>query len=781
MAFHTQSQLQQQQAQHQEYLRQLALSQQRFAERQMFEAIYHPQQIVTSASTSGGGGNPNPNVDGGNPRAIKISAKTVTMGYFDEVDTQNLVFFNADWDSVSFSDNVDSGIPIIDINNWYFTEMLDNKGSAAIIFMDNGDRYFILLDAGCNIVEKIFLPASIAHASTDSGGQLIQISYKNSDGNIVVKWWDGDVVFTHINTTVITSADYFYFGFQSEGYVFGDLTGTAYIYDETFSTYRVFHTRPDGQFIEVTRELTEDGKDYLHTIGNFNIYSYNFNSPQVVGKAAFNSSSYEVTLSAPISGLRRGMIIGTQDAYPPGSEPFDNNTFVSNISGNGLTITLSKYPNTTQNNEGVIFNGSFANTVNIVLADGSTSATIDVSGHDASINNLNLIGSDKAVLRFYKAYENSVMYAIYNHTTAVLNTSSFIRDLDVNNWYNSEHKRNFYSVYSPNGSEKFLGAHFTSNVTDGDFTVCEDLTFIWSNSDGEVFTHSIDTSVDSVRFCQSYYEFGETLYLFINYPESSELEIIAFLDDGSILNFDTGTLYANTTSPFFKAVLNKTLVSWVDSSRVAVGDTTTYGLLEVKSGQIQITGQIWLRPSTLYTRGETVLISYPEDVTIYLNHTTNTFQEIVGATAATNFLPFSENSYQNSINYETLANGIISFPGDFYGIWNPNNSLVITEDGIPAIAWKGDLNNAVKLTIDDGPEGYVWVEVWNYNGFTTVGFLTQANDYGSFWVVNGRIFLTQQVGDSSHIYLITPNTYVMKVIPTINFSRSSNDWINYND
>lgn len=59
MAFHTQQQLQQQQAQHQEYLRQLALSQQRFYERQMFEAVYNPQQIATSASTSGGGGNPN--------------------------------------------------------------------------------------------------------------------------------------------------------------------------------------------------------------------------------------------------------------------------------------------------------------------------------------------------------------------------------------------------------------------------------------------------------------------------------------------------------------------------------------------------------------------------------------------------------------------------------------------------------------------------------------------------------------------------------------------------
>ena len=56
MAFHTEQQLRQQQAQHEEYLRQLALSHQRFAERQMFEAIYHPQQIVTSASTSGGGG-----------------------------------------------------------------------------------------------------------------------------------------------------------------------------------------------------------------------------------------------------------------------------------------------------------------------------------------------------------------------------------------------------------------------------------------------------------------------------------------------------------------------------------------------------------------------------------------------------------------------------------------------------------------------------------------------------------------------------------------------------
>jgi hypothetical protein len=52
MAFHTDKQLQQQQAQHEEYLRQIAISQQRFTERQMFEALYHPKQPSFFSATN---------------------------------------------------------------------------------------------------------------------------------------------------------------------------------------------------------------------------------------------------------------------------------------------------------------------------------------------------------------------------------------------------------------------------------------------------------------------------------------------------------------------------------------------------------------------------------------------------------------------------------------------------------------------------------------------------------------------------------------------------------
>jgi hypothetical protein len=715
---------------------------------------------LSNTASSGGGGAGGP-VTSPNSKAIKISAKNNTIGYNDET-TGNLVFFNADWDAVSFSNNADTGIPYSDIDEWFFDEMIDGKGCLVRVNMLNGDRYFIFIDAGCNIIETVNLISS-ANGSTygnssnrnSSEGLAIQLSYRNESGRII-KWWNGDEIFTHIDTTINSSTDDFNLGWYGYDGAFNDGTTSAYINDTDLGYDRIFHCRLDGQFLEVTSSLIINGiqtqNGNLHCIGNFAISTFIFDTPNLGGTASYDTESFEVTLSVPVPGLRKGMDITGVD--------FAEFTQITAISNDGLTITVSAYPTSTDTDVPVVFIGSFLDTLRVMSSDG-TYTDFDVSEYDAKIEILfELIGSDKAVLALYRTFNNTVVYVIYNHTTGVLTSSDPISYLDYNQILNSDMKQNFSSsVNSVAGCEIFFGTQVGGNSWDGKMYRYEDLTFIWSNPLGEVFSYTFDTpAATTVGFSQANSGYGSPMYAVINSPEATiDLEIMRFNDNGTVDITSLGTTYSDWNGYLeYGALGDKTYISWKDNSRVLPDNKIQ--AFAVFAGGTSPVDQIWV---TDYNNGAQIgrtqyIAQFEEGVTYLFNDGLNEYYTIPDIINDGD-TQFRYNSWQNAINFEILSNAVL-FPGDgsFYLV-NPDYTPPVKLNGA-GLAFRGNSDYAVKLSEDGGLDGFIRVDVYDYEG-TLVNFVvTQSITYVDFAVVNERIFLSQNpIGDIWHFYIITPN------------------------
>ena len=741
--------------------------QQLMEQMRIFEAARAASSASAAAAGAGGGYLPQP-VDT-NPRAIKIAAKNNMIGYYDGANTGNLVFFTADWDSVSFSDNADTGIPYSDIDGWYFDEMIDGKGVLARITMNNNDRYYIFIDAGGNIIEKVHLIYGSTYGTSanrrSSEGLVIQLSYRNDSGRII-KWWNGDEIFTHTDTTINSNSNNFSLDYYGYDDAFSDGTTSASIIDEDLGYRRIFHCRPNGQFLEVTSSLRINGiqsqNESLHCIGNFAISTFQFDTPNLDGTASYDNGSFDVTLSAPVTGLRRGMEITGGD--------FDPGTLVTSISNDGLTITVSILPNLTNNDAPVIFIGNFLDTIRVTLADGTVHRDFDVSEYDAKFDILfELFGSDKAVLVLSRVFDSKVVYVIYSHTTGVLSTTTPINYLDYNQISNSDLKQTFYSsVNSVAGCERFLGAQLGNQTWDGKMYRYEDFTFIWSNSSGRVFTYTFDTSVETVGYNNTGYGYGSPMYAVINSPGSTDLEIMRFNDNGTVNITSLGTAYGYWNDYLeYGALGDNTYVSWKDSSRVLPDNKIQ--AFAVFAGGTGPVDQIWVTQNNNGAQiGKTQFIGQgDEGVTYLFNYGLNEYYTI--SDLVVGWTEFRYDSYQNAINFEMLSNAAL-YPGDgsFYLVNPSYTPPVKLEDGEPE-EFRGSSDYAVKLSIDGGPEGFIRINVYDYEG-TLVNFvITQATTYENFDVVNERIFLSQNpTGDTWHYYIITPNEdeYVFKEITT---------------
>jgi hypothetical protein len=607
-----------------------------------------------------------------------------------------------------------------------------------------------------------------------SEGLVIQLSYRNESGRII-KWWNGDEIFTHTDTTINSNTDDFDLDWYGYDDAFSDGTTSAYIYDTDLEYYRVFHCRPDGQFLEVTSSLRINGTpaqdSYLHCIGDFAISPFQFDTPTSLGSASYFDDSYTVTLSAPAPPLRRGMEITGDD--------FTNSTYIAEISNDGLELTISAYPNNTNTDAPVQFTGNFLDIIRVTLADG-TYTDFDVSEYDVNEYNDNLFGSDKAIFSLDRYFNNTVVYALYNHSTGQLNTTEPLDGFLSYQTFNNYIKENFYSVNSVAGSETFFGSRTGINSWDGKMYRYEDLTFIWSNSTGEIFDYTIDTSVETVGFYESNYDYGAPLYAVINSPESTDLEIMRFNDDGTVDITSLGTTYSDWTGYLgYGALGDKTWISWKDASRAgspSLGDIQAFAVF---TGDTTPADQIWVTENNNGAQfGKTQYIAqFDEGVTYLFNDELNEYYTIsdliLGDTQ------FRYYSYQNAIDFEMLSNGAL-YPddGSFYLVNPSYTPPVKLEDGEPETI-RGSSDYAVKLSIDGGLDGFIRISVYNYEGTLVNSVLTQDTDYQYFEVVNERIFLSQNpTGDTWHFYIVTPNEdeYVFKEITSNGISYFVNSW-----
>lgn len=717
--------------------------------------IFNEQRMLmnmalSNTASSGGGGAGGPAVSP-NPKAIKIAAKNVTFGYDDET-TGNLAFFNADWDAVLFSDNADTGIPYADITGWQFDEMIDGKGLLIRITMNIGDRYYLFIDAGCNIIETVHLVDDSTYGRsanrTTCEGLVIQLSYRNELGR-VIKWWNGDEIFTYIDTSINSSSNNFSLGWYSQDNAFSDGTTSAYINDLDLGN-RVFHCRPDGQFLEVTSTLkineTFAQDSLLYCVGNFAISYFIPSTPSLNGIVDYNSESFEITLRDPVPGLRIGMAITGPD--------FTEATLINNI--DGLTITVTKLPTTTENEIAVEFIGNFVDTFRVSLSDG-TYTDLNVSGLNASnVEDKGLFGSDKAFFILHRYFDNTAVYIIYNHSTgSLIGTSP--TDYFVNyTYYNARKKNFFYAVESINGCERFLGAQLGDSSWDGKMSRYNDFTFIWTNSAGEPFTYTFDTTAGTlgINYSNGY---GSPMYAVINSPESLDLEIIRFNDNGTVDITSLETTYSDWNGVMqYGALGDKTFVRYEDNSRISLDNKTQANA--VFAGGTSPADQIWVNnDNNVVAIGETYFISQTdEDVTYLFNYALNEFYE-TGDALSTWYL-FRETSYQNAINFETLSNAALLYPDSSFMLVNPTYTPPPTLNDGAGLEFKGSSDYAVKLSEDSGADGFVRIDVYNYEG-TLVNFvITQATGYNDFQVVNERIYLAQNpIGDIWHFYIITPN------------------------
>jgi hypothetical protein len=743
----------------------------------MYEASVNNAVAAAAAAAGSGGGSFK------KTRAIKIAAKNNTIGYFDQGDTQNLVFFTADWDAKSFSNNADTGIPYDDINDWYFDEMIDGKGVLVRVNMNNDDRYYIFVDAGGNIIETVHLIDDSTYGTSANRrsceGLVIQLSYRNDTGRII-KWWNGDEIFTHTDATINSGSNNFSLDYYGYDDAFSDGTTSAAINDTDLG-YRVFHCRPDGQFLEVTSSYyingTSPDNDYLFCVGNFAIFNYKFNSPTLGGTASYFNNSYEVTLSAPIPGLRVGMEITGDDFNAI-------TTYITSIAPGGTSFTISDYPSGNNTNEPITFNGFFIDTIRVMTADGSYT-DFDVSEYNASnIVNDDLFGSDKAIFMLRRYFDDTVVYVIYNHTTKNLTTSNIIDYDNDYSWLNRESKNLFGSVQSIVGCEKFLGVHYTYYDNDGIMNRYASLNFVWTDSTGNFyeysFTEAINNNEDYLGW-KSEYESGGTLYQIINSPGSNNVEIIRFNDNGTVDITSLGTTYSNSGDYFnINSLGDKTLISWYDNSRDIAPDYKKQSFVVFAGGTSSV-DQIWMNNQNGWaTIGKTLIITqYTEDKTYLFNYNLNEFYSIVGA--YDDYNEFRYNSYQDRIDFEELPNVTLNFSGNNYALVNPNYTPpFITEDGVLAQDFRGNYDYAVKLVNDD-VDGYTRIDVYDFEGTIVNSVLTQANGWDRFDVVGDRIFLLQSLGsDIYHLYLVTYDSFEFKEMNAYNgYEMLINDWVNW--
>jgi len=743
--------------------------------RQLEDQALYEQAVRSARARAGqtpgavGGGSVTGAVGGGSvagARAIKISAKNNTIGYYDEVDTQNLVFFNADWDTVSFSNTADSGIPYAEIDYWNFNSLIDGKGILVRVVMHNNDNYYLFIDAGCNIIETVHLIGGSTYGtsvnSNSAEGLAIQLAYRNDSGR-TIKWWCGDEIFTRTDTTINSNSNNFDLGWYGDDDAFSDGTTSVYIDDLDLGWARVFHCRPNGQFLEVTSSLRVNGtsaqNSYLHGIGDFAISTFQVDTATLVGTASYDFESFEVTLSAPVPGLRRGMSIrGAGFSEPPP---------ISAISDDGLTLTVSTLPNSTASDVLLTFSGSFLDILRVTLADGSSS-DFDISEYDAVYSNSdNLFGSDKAVFSLFRSFDSTVVWVIYNHSSGSIKASDAVNYNANSQLYNTDRKRTFYaSARSVAGCEKFLGAQVGNSSWDGKMYRYGDFTFVWSNSKGELFTYTFVADKISVGFNQSNAGYGDPMYVVINSPESSDLDIMRFGDDGTVDISSLGTAYDDWTGYLeYGALGDKTWISWKDASlgdktqmfQVFGGDDSPVGLLP---SQIQVTGN-----NNGAQVGKTQFIGqYDEGVTYLFDYNQNGYYTI--EETISDWLEFRSNSYQNAINFETLSN-VVLITDDNFILVNPEFTPPVKVADEEGLAFRGSSDYAVKLSQDAGPDGFIKISVYTYDGTLVNSILTQATGYENFSVVNERIFLSQNpTGDTWHFYIITPNEdgYVFKEI-----------------
>jgi hypothetical protein len=749
----------------------------RFEEQTMYE-----QMVMMAQSRAGQA----PGVGGGtavskNPKAIKIAAKNNLIGYYDQADTQNLVFFVADWDAVAFSNNADTGIPYADINNWYVDEMIDGKGVLVQVRMNNNDRYYIFIDAGGNIIETVHLVYASLYGTGSSRlsteGIGIQLTYRNETQGRVVKWWNGNEIFSYQdNNTIESNQDHFYTDWYGWDSAFADGTGSVYIYDNILDDWRIFHTRPNGEFIEVTNSYYNNGigADYnmLHCVGNFWIADYQSDYVEYSANATYHHDSYTVTLPAPIPGLRRGMeILGV------GTGDFGSGIRILEISNGGLELTISDYPNSDNTDAPVIFNGSFVDTFRVMSADGSYT-NLDISEYDATYTlNSYLFGSDKAAFLLGTGY-GKVIYLLYTHSTGNLSSASIV-NLGYVQYLNLEMKNNFQSLSSPLGCERFLGSVSGISTYDGKMSQYEGYTFVWSNPNGDIFTYTFDTSVDTVRV-RGGESYGDPMYVVINSPESLNLEIMRFNDNGTVDITSLGTEYADWNGYLqYGALGDKTWISWKDTSR-ALPDNKIQSFAVFAGGTGPV-DQLWM---TTNNNGDQIgrnqfISQFDESVTYLFNYSGNAYYTITDLISS--WTQFRYNSYQDPINFEVLSNVAATlFPTyDSSLLINPNFQPPVRIDG-PILEFRGSSNYAVRL-VDSGINGgLIRIDVFNYEGTLVNSVLTQSNTYADFQVVGDRIFLlqnSQSVDNTYHLYLITANTYQVKDITTYaGYNYSINDW-----
>lgn len=750
----------------------------------MFEAARAAAQSAAAVASGAGGGYFPDN----NPKAIVESAKNVFI-YYASSETNTIKFFVINYDNLTFSEEIDTGIDPATTYDYYINDMIDGKGWNFVISHDDDKYSYYFVDGGGNLIEKIDKDV-IGNGYNSFGfeGYINGISYTDQvTEKVVVKYWNGSTIYT--NTFDDVDNVYVYTSWFGGDQCTSDGVFSIYYWSTSINEWRIYLLNStNGNSVEVTDIANYyNGENYddscLFVTGNFLWMTWTKYSSAVVTGCSYTLGNDYITLTSPNSFIR----VGDEIAGPG----LSSGIYVIEIAG--TTIYVSQTLGATQTDVNVGFESTQLELLRIIKSDGSYIDFDLKEYYSYYIDYWDFIGSDKVFFYFYTpANQIESTLFLYNNTNG--NTLEEKIDKEVYDSYQMLYNDALYpfdNYYeSPAATETFAMIVY-DNATrgwDGKMETFESVKFLWTNpllTLMNSFEPTVGSPVIPFKISFNEYYYTTPITFFANFNGATALQLMSLYPEGTTGFVDLPTTYSNAGDYFVNAALGDdyTVLTYYDNSRS--GDTQFWGIWNNQAGDLVDLSNIWTSTNNgwRFNYDTFYMTQFDEGKTYYWNSalgSLNTGIQNINLGYDTDWRS-NRRDYYDYTNYH--YDGTTALRYDYQTVrllssnMTPITNIDLSINGSTLDLTRVNKNNFFNAWQDGSRGNQYNIDVYDLEGTLVQRVETTVDSYNDFWVIADRIYFSNNGPTDVTIYAISPSTYATKVIPTTSgFSRDANDW-----